>query len=202
MKKVITMIVMLGLTGGAYAAEDAMKELAAQAPEAAQLSVPAVATAEAVPAEVSPLQREYAKREALFMKGFPVSIGSLERGGNMFGVRHADLVSLGKDGELKHADAYLSVVAQSFGDEAHVYGISAKLNSEFYYEADYVPGDYVMLKTLRMNVSPHNRGTAGLAVVEVNYNGPKLLIVKFTEKFVSGHGEREYISYGLLDSKK
>ena len=201
MKKVMMMIVVLGLNGGAYAAEDAVKTLAAQAPEAAKVSVPAVSPAETVLAEASPLQQDYAQREALFMKGSPVTVGSLNRGGNMFGVRHADLVSLGKDGELKHADAYLSVLEQSYGNEATVYGISVKLNSEFYYEADYVPGDYVALNTLRMNVSPHNRGVAGLAVVEVNYNGPRLLIVKFTEKYISHHGEKEYTSYGLLDPR-
>jgi hypothetical protein len=205
MNKVITMIVMLGLTGGAYAAEDAIKALTAQAPGSADLSIPVVAPAEAVPAEVSPLRQEYAKREALFMKGTPVPVGNLEKGGNMFGVHHADLISLGKNGDLKHGDAYLSVFGQDSGRFANadpVYGISAKLNSDFAYGADYVPYNYLMLKTLKMNVSPRNTGTAGMAVAEVNRNGVKLLIARFTEKYVSHKGELEYISYGLLSPKK
>ncbi|MCX5790629.1 MAG: hypothetical protein NTY45_00165 [Elusimicrobia bacterium] len=204
MKKVTTMIVMLGLTCSAYAAEDAVKALAAQAPEAAGMSVAAVSPAEALPAKVSPLQQEFNKRAELFETGALVQIGDLP-GGNLFGVRHADLLSAGKDGELKHGDAYLSVFAQDsgrFADAAPVYGISAKLNSEFAYEADYIPYNYVVINTLRMNVSPHNRGTASVAVREIKYNGPGLLIVKFTEKFLSGHGEHEFTSYGLLDSRK
>ena len=47
MKKIITLIAMLGFTSGAYAAEGAIKALSLQAPEAAKLDVPAVSPAEA-----------------------------------------------------------------------------------------------------------------------------------------------------------
>jgi len=204
MKKVITIIAMLGLTGGAYAAEDAIKALNAQVPEAAVLGVPAVAPAAAV-AEASPLQQEYAKRAELFQTGSLVSVGDLAGGGNLFGVRHADLLTIGKDGQLKQGEVYLSVISQDSGRFANadpVYGISVKLNSEFYYQADYVAYNSVVLNTLSMNVSPDNKGTASIAVRTVEYNGKKALLAKFAEKYLSRQGEKEYIGYSLLDSKK
>ena len=205
MKKVITIIAMLGLTGGAYAAEYAIKALNAQVPETAELSVPAVAPASAASVEASPLQQEYAKRAELFQTGSLVHIGDLAGGGNLFGVRHADLLSIGKDGQLKQGEVYLSVIAQDGGRFANaepVYGISVKLNSEFYYQADYVAYNYVALNTLNMNVSPDNKGVAGIMVKAVEYKGKKVLLARFTEKYLSRQGEKEYVGYSFLDLKK
>ncbi len=205
MKKVITIIAMLGLTGGAYAAEDAIKALNAQVPEASDLSVPAVARASAVSFKGSPLQEEYAKRAELFKTGSLVPIGDLAGGGNLFGVRHAELLSIGKDGQLKLGEVYLSVNAQDSGRFANaepVYGISVKLNSEFYYQADYVAYSYVALNTLNMNVSPDNKGVAGIMVKTVEYKGKKTLLARFAEKYLSRQGGKEYVGYSFMDLKK
>lgn len=203
MNKVITMIVMLGLTGGAYAAEDAVNALTAQVSEAVNLSVPVVVPPQPVLAEASQLQQEYTKIAELFQTGDLVPVGALV-GGNVFGVRKADLLSMGKNGELKRGEVYLSVIGQDSGryaNAAPVYGIAAKLNSEFRYEADYVPGDYVVFNALKMNVSPSNKGVAGIAVHSVEYNGKKVLLARFTEKYLSHDGVQEYIGYSLLASK-
>ncbi len=97
MKKMITIIAMLGLTGGAYAAEDSIKALNAQVPEAAKLSVPAVAPAEAeygtmetliepmvasgIPNPSYALDKQIQdKLKALFADGVAVSLNELTNG--------------------------------------------------------------------------------------------------------------------------
>ncbi|MFA6434482.1 MAG: hypothetical protein WCW52_07290 [Elusimicrobiales bacterium] len=204
MKKIITIVAMLGVTGGAYAAESAMKTLTDQAKTdktATVIIVPDAPQPEPTPEEM--LQKIYQDMGERFQSGGLVTICNLT-GGNPFGVRQAEMISMDKEGKLKRGQVYLSVVEQDKGrleNAEPVYGVSAKLNNTFAYEADYVPAGSVALKNLKMSVSPNNKGTASVAVREIDDNGKKMLIAMFTEKFVSDKGDQEFSSYALLDPR-